>query len=332
MLYVYNNDTLDVAVSFAIEEHLLNKLDHVDETYFMFYSMRPSIIVGKSQNTVEEINTEYVRKNDVNVVRRLSGGGAVYNDEGDLSFSFITKDDGQSFNNYEKFTKPVIRALRKLGVDAELSGRNDIEVDGKKVSGNAQFFTKGKMYNHGTLMFDVNLENVAAALNPNPEKVESKGVKSVRSRVTNIREHLNEDMDIHEFRKTLLRYIFEVERVEDVPEYELTDEDWLAINQILEEHYRSWEWNYGRSPKFNVSRSQRFPAGTIDVRLQVNKGLIANARIYGDFFGIGDIEDVEERLVDTRYETSSLRDALSNIDVGHYFGNISKEDFLRMLY
>lgn len=332
MLYVYNNDTLDVAISFAIEELLLNKLDHADETYFMFYSMKPSIIVGKSQNTVEEINTDHVQANDVNVIRRLSGGGAVYNDEGDLSFSFITKDDGKSFNNYEKFTKPVIRALRKLGVNAELSGRNDIEIDGKKVSGNAQFFTNGKMYNHGTLMFDVNLENVAAALNPNPEKIESKGVKSVRSRVTNIREHLEQDMDIHEFRRTLLRYIFETDSVDDVPKYKLTDEDWLAINNILENRYRSWEWNYGKSPKFNVERSQRFPAGTIDVRLQVDKGLIESAKIYGDFFGIGDIGNVEERLVGSRYEYAALKDALSGIEAGHYFGNISKEEFLGMLY
>ncbi|HEX6923125.1 MAG TPA: lipoate--protein ligase [Bacillales bacterium] len=331
MLYVNNDNILDPAVNLGIEEYILKHLDP-NETYLFFYSMEPSIIVGKNQNTLEEINTEYVRENAVNVVRRLSGGGAVYNDEGDLSFSFITKDDGKSFHNYEKFTEPVIRALQKLGVNAELSGRNDIEVDGKKVSGNAQFSTKGRMFSHGTLMFDVNLDNVQAALNPNPEKIESKGVKSVRSRVTNIREHLAEDMDIQEFKKTLLKYIFEVDDVADVPEYKLTDDDWHEIHEIIATRYKNWDWNFSKSPKFNVKHSQRFSAGTIDVRLQVNKGVIEEATIFGDFFGVGDVEDVEERLVGTRYEHEDLEKALSDIDTSHYFGNITEDEFLKMLY
>ncbi|HEX7065765.1 MAG TPA: lipoate--protein ligase [Bacillales bacterium] len=331
MLYVNNDNILDPAVNLGIEEYILKHLDP-EETYLFFYSMEPSIIIGKNQNTLEEINTEYVRENAVNVVRRLSGGGAVYNDEGDLSFSFITKDDGKSFHNYEKFTEPVIRALRKLGVNAELSGRNDIEVNGKKVSGNAQFSTKGRMFSHGTLMFDVNLDNVEAALNPNPEKIKSKGVKSVRSRVTNIREHLAEDMDIHEFKKTLLKFIFEVDDVADVPEYKLTDDDWHEIHEIIATRYKNWDWNFSKSPKFNVKHSQRFAAGTIDVRLQVNKGVIEEATIFGDFFGVGDIEDVEQRLVGTRYEHGDLKEALGDIDTGHYFGKITKDEFLKMLY
>lgn len=331
MLYVNNDDILDPAVNLGIEEYILKKLDP-NETYLMFYSMEPSIIVGKNQNTLEEINVDYVREHAVNVVRRLSGGGAVYNDEGDLSFSFITKDDGKSFHNYKKFTEPVIRALRKLGVNAELSGRNDIEVNGKKVSGNAQFSTKGRMFSHGTLLFDVNLDHVEAALNPSPEKVKSKGVKSVRSRVTNIREHLDQDLDIREFRETLLKYIFNVEDVKDVPEYRLTDEDWDEIHEIIATRYKNWDWNFGSSPKFNVKHSQHFTAGTIDVRLQVNKGAIENAKIYGDFFGVGDVENVEQSLIGKRYEPSALQEALSDIDAERYFGKISKDEFLKMLY
>ncbi|HEU5139981.1 MAG TPA: lipoate--protein ligase [Bacillales bacterium] len=331
MLYVNNDNILDPAVNLGIEEYILKHLDP-NETYLFFYSMEPSIIIGKNQNTLEEINTEYVRENAVNVVRRLSGGGAVYNDEGDLSFSFITKDDGESFHNYEKFTEPVIRALRKLGVNAELSGRNDIEVDGKKVSGNAQFSTKGRMFSHGTLMFDVNLDNVEAALNPNPEKIKSKGVKSVRSRVTNIREHLAADKDIREFKKTLLKFIFEVDDVADVPEYKLTDDDWHEIHEIIASRYKNWDWNFSKSPKFNVKHSQRFSAGTIDVRLQVNKGVIEEATIFGDFFGVGNVDDVAQHLVGTRYEHKALEEALADIDTGHYFGKISKDEFLKLLY
>lgn len=328
MLYVNNQDILDPAVNLAMEEYVLKELD-INETYLMFYRMKPSIIVGKNQNTIEEINADYVEEHGVNVVRRLSGGGAVYNDEGDLSFSFITKDDGQSFHNYKKFTNPVIRALQQLGVNAELSGRNDIVVDGKKVSGNAQFSTKGKMYSHGTLLFDVNLENVAAALNPNPEKYKSKGIKSVRSRVTNIREHLKEDMTIHDFRKTLLRYIFDTE---DIPEYKLTDQDWEKINELVEKRYKNWDWNYGKSPKFNVKQSKRFAAGTIDIRLQVKKGVIQAAAIFGDFFGIGDVSDVEQRLVGTQYERASLEATFEGLNTAHYFGKITRKELLDLLY
>ncbi|HET7616012.1 MAG TPA: lipoate--protein ligase [Bacillales bacterium] len=330
MLYVNNDNILDPAVNLGIEEYILRKLDP-NETYLMFYSMEPSVIVGKNQNTMEEINTAFVRENAVNVVRRLSGGGAVYNDEGDLSFSFITKDDGNSFHNYEKFTEPVIRALNQLGVNAKLSGRNDIEVDGKKVSGNAQFSTKGRIFSHGTLLFDVNLDHVQEALTPNPEKIESKGVKSVRSRVTNIREHLDKDMDIHEFRRTLLKFIFEVDDVKEVPEYKLTDEDWHEIHEIIATRYKNWDWNFSKSPKFNVKHTERFPAGTIDVRLHVNKGVIEDATLFGDFFGVGDVKDIETRLTGTRYEAAELEKALSDLEIGHYLGNITKEEFLNVL-
>ena len=201
--FINNNDILDPAINLAIEEYALNALD-INESFLLFYSMKPTVIVGKNQNTLEEINMDYVREHYVNVTRRLSGGGAVYNDEGDLSFSFITKDDGDSFNNYKRFTEPVVHALHSLGVPAELQGRNDLTVNGKKISGNAQFSTRGRMFSHGTLLFDVNLENVAMALNPDPEKYESKGIKSVRSRVTNIREHLSSDMTIIQFKQALL--------------------------------------------------------------------------------------------------------------------------------
>lgn len=330
MFYVDNDNILDPAVNLGIEEYILSHLDQ-NETYLFFYSMEPSIIVGRNQNTLEEINTAYVREHEVNVVRRLSGGGAVYNDEGNLSFSFITKDDGRNFHNYETFTEPVIRALHKLGVDAAFSGRNDIEVDGKKVSGNAQFSTKGRMFSHGTLMFDVNLDHVAAALNPNPEKIESKGVKSVRSRVTNIREHLERDMDLNEFRKTLLKSIFAVDSIDDVPQYKLTDEDWQTIHEIIAARYKNWDWNIGGNPAFNVKRARRFPAGTIDVRLRVNGGIVEEAAIYGDFFGVGDVSEVEQRLIGIRYETSEMADALGDLDARHYFGNITEDEFLDLI-
>ncbi|WP_144554831.1 lipoate--protein ligase [Bacillus sp. X1(2014)] len=329
MLFIDNKGITDPQINLAIEEYALKNLD-INETYLLFYINEPSIIIGKNQNTIEEINTEYVEGNGIKVVRRLSGGGAVYHDLGNLNFSFITKDDGESFHNFRKFTEPVVTALKKLGVNAELSGRNDIEVGGRKISGNAQFSTKGRMFSHGTLMLNSEIDNVVSALKVKKDKIESKGIKSVRSRVANISEFLDEKMEIGEFRSLLLKNIFEGQ--EEIPEYILTEEDWEKIHQLSKERYQNWDWNYGRSPKFNLQHSHRFPVGSIDVRLEVNKGVIENCKIYGDFFGVGDVSEIEEKLTGTRYEKNEIEKALAEIDTTHYFGNIAKEDFLNLLY
>ncbi|RWZ55341.1 lipoate--protein ligase [Halobacillus fulvus] len=333
MLFIDHEGINDPRINLAIEEYALKNLD-INDTYLLFYINEPSIIIGKNQNTVEEINTNYVDDNGIQVVRRLSGGGAVYHDLGNLNFSFITKDDGDSFHDFAKFTEPVIEALKKLGVNAELSGRNDITAeDGRKISGNAQFSTKGRMFSHGTLMFDSEIENVVSALNVKTEKIKSKGIKSIRSRVANISEFLDEKITMDEFKNLILRYIFDVEDVKDVPQYKLTEEDWKEIHKISEERYQNWDWNYGKSPKFNIQQSKRIEgAGTYDIRLDVEKGYIKNAKIYGDFFGVGDINEIEERLIGTKYERQAISDAIGDLEVSHYLGKITKEDFLDMTY
>lgn len=329
MLFIDNQGITDPQINLAIEEYALNNLD-INETYLLFYINQPSIIIGRNQNTIEEINTEYVEENNIIVVRRLSGGGAVYHDLGNLNFSFITKDDGESFHNFLKFTEPVIEALNKLGVKAKLSGRNDIQVGGRKISGNAQFATKGRMFSHGTLMLDSEIENVVSALRVKKDKIESKGIKSIRSRVANISEFLDEKLTMEEFRQLILSYIFGGS--ENIKEYKLTDEDWEKIHKLSEERYQNWEWNYGKSPKFNLQHTHRFPVGGIDVRLEVNKGMIENCKIYGDFFGVGNVTDIEEKLTGIRYERSDIEKALVDIDVKHYFGNITKEELINLIY
>lgn len=329
MLFIDNKGITDPQINLAIEEYALKNLD-INETYLLFYINEPSIIIGKNQNTIEEINTEYVEGNGIKVVRRLSGGGAVYHDLGNLNFSFITKDDGESFHNFRKFTEPVVAALKKLGVNAELSGRNDLEVGGRKISGNAQFSTKGRMFSHGTLMLNSEIENVVSALKVKKDKIESKGIKSVRSRVANISEFLTEKVEIDEFRSLLLKNIFEGQ--DEIPEYVLMDEDWEKIYQLSKERYQNWEWNYGKSPKFNLQHSHRFPVGSIDVRLEVNKGVIENCKIYGDFFGVGEVGEIEEKLTGTRYGKNEIDKALAEIDTTHYFGNVTKDEFLNLLY
>ncbi|MRH44163.1 lipoate--protein ligase [Aquibacillus halophilus] len=331
MKFIDNEGITDPHINLAIEEYILKNFGEED-TYLLFYVNEPSIIIGKNQNSVEEINTSYVDSNGIHVVRRLSGGGAVYHDLGNLNFSFITKDDGNSFQNFAKFTEPVVKALNKLGVPAELSGRNDLTANGRKISGNAQFTTKGRMFSHGTLMFDSEIEHVVSALNVNAEKIKSKGIKSIRSRVANITEFLDEKISIEAFKEHILCYVFDVEDVKDVPQYKLTEQDWKNIHQLSKERYQQWDWNYGKSPAFNIQQSHKFDHGLVDARLDVEKGIIKNCKIYGDFFGVGDVNVIEESLANVRYERQAIEEALSDLDVPHYLGKISKEDFINLIY
>lgn len=327
MRFIDNQNITDPRINLAIEEFALKHLP-ADEDYLLFYINEPSIIIGKNQNTAEEINAQYVEEHGIHVVRRLSGGGAVYHDLGNLNFSFITKDDGNSFHNYRKFTEPVIQALHKLGVQAQLSGRNDIQVGERKISGNAQFSTRGRMFTHGTLLFASQMENVASALNVNPEKFKSKGVKSVRSRVANISEFLSEPMTIEAFRQHLLESIFAGSEVE---RYELTAQDWEQIQRISRERYQNWDWNYGKSPAFNMKRVMRLNAGTFDVRLYVEGGIIKTAAIYGDFFGRGEATEITDKLVGLRYDRQALSRVWEENDLPFYFGPITKEEWLELL-
>ncbi|WP_182200127.1 lipoate--protein ligase [Paraliobacillus salinarum] len=331
MKFIDNQGITDPQINLAIEEYVLKNFG-AEDTYLLFYINQPSIIVGKNQNTIEEINTKYVEEQGIKVVRRLSGGGAVYHDEGNLNFSFITKDDGDSFHNFAKFTQPVVEALQQLGVPAELKGRNDLLANGRKISGNAQFTTRGRMFSHGTLMYDSEIEHVVSALNVNAEKIKSKGIKSIRSRVANISEFMDRKLSMDAFKEHILKYIFDVEDVANVPQYKLTEQDWRNIYQLSEKRYQQWDWNYGKSPAFDIQKSHKFESGLVDVRLDVSKGLIKNCKIYGDFFGIGDVSVIEESLVGTKYQRQALEEALADIDVPHYLGKITKEQLIDLIY
>ncbi|MEO3947057.1 lipoate--protein ligase [Gorillibacterium sp. CAU 1737] len=328
MLFIDNEGITDPRINLALEEYALKNLP-ADSDYLLFYINEPSIIIGKNQNTMEEINIEYVEEEGLKVVRRLSGGGAVYHDLGNLNFSFITNDDGQSFHNFRKFTDPVVQALRKLGVEAELSGRNDIQVGERKISGNAQFTQKGRMFSHGTLLFNTELGKVANALKVNAEKFKSKAVKSVSSRVANISEFLDKPMTIEQFRQFILDSIFDGQEVERYP---LTEKDWDAVRAISAERYGNWDWNYGKSPAFNYRQVKRLSAGTYDFRLDVQSGRIARASLYGDFFGVGEVAEIEAKLDGVKYDRESVREALAGVDLKHYFGPVTEDEILDLLF
>lgn len=331
MKFIDNEGITDPSINLAIEEYILQNFGEED-TYLLLFINAPSIIIGRNQNSIEEINTDYVDENEIKVIRRLSGGGAVYHDEGNLNFSFITKDDGESFHNFAKFTQPVVEALNNIGVPAELIGRNDLLVEGRKISGNAQFSTKGRMFSHGTLMFDSEIEHLVAALNVKQEKITSKGIKSIRSRVANISEYLDEQISMDDFKELILRYIFNVDDVNDIPRYKLTEQDWERIHEISEKRYKKWEWNFGKSPSFNIEESHKFDSGLLDVRLNVKKGIIENCKIYGDFFGVGDVGEIEKSLSGVKHERRAIENALANLDIPYYLGKITKEELISLIY
>ena len=335
MIFVSNEEITDPRINLAIETYLVQEMP-LDEPILLFYINEPSIIIGRNQNTIEEINVDYVEDNGIHVVRRLSGGGAVYHDEGNLNFSFIMPDDGESFRNFAKVTQPIIDALHELGVEgAQLKGRNDLVIDDKKFSGNAMYATNGRMFAHGTLMFDSDVNEVVNALKVRKDKIESKGIKSIRSRVTNIKPFLSDEyqfMSTKDFRKEILLKIFETTDINDVNEYKLTEEDWKKINAISDKLYRNWDWNYGRSPEFDIVRRKRFPIGSIEAKMNVSDGEIKEIRIFGDFFGLGQIADVETILTGVKYDKESIAQAVEKIDVKKYFGNIEAEDLVELLY
>jgi lipoate-protein ligase A len=329
------NDLRDPRVNLAIETFLLQEMA-IDEPILLFYINEPSIIIGRNQNTIEEINKEYVDEKGIHVVRRFSGGGAVYHDEGNLNFSFIMPDDGNSFRDFEKVTKPIIQALHDMGVEgAQLKGRNDLVINDMKFSGNAMYATNGRMFAHGTIMFDSDVNEVVNSLKVRKDKIESKGIKSIRSRVTNIKPFLpneNQEMTTEEFSQEVLLKIFGVNSVEAIKTYTLTDNDWEKVKAISEKYYANWDWNYGKSPAFDIERRKRFPIGSIEVRLNVAEGKITDAKIYGDFFGLGEVKDVEDALVGTKYEKNALKEVVDTIDVKKYFGNIETNDLFELIY
>ncbi len=332
MKFIFNNNENNPQINLALEEYIVRNFDETED-YLLFYINRPSIIIGKHQNTVEEINADYVKEKNITVTRRISGGGAVYHDFGNLNFSFLTKYDSKKVNNFVQFVAPIVEALKKLGISAEMTGRNDIMADGRKISGNAQFSTTRKMFSHGTLLFNSNIEDVVNALNVSGDKITSKGIQSVRSRVANISELMNKPMEMAEFRDFILNEIFknEIEKGNPIPTIHLSAEQWAEVMELSKNKYQTWEWNYGRSPEFTIQRKNRFAFGQIDARIEVKEGIITDIIFFGDFLAHGNANEVAELLKNVRYTTEDIAQKLQNTDLKYYFGDISVQDFSNFL-
>ena len=327
MLFVDSSPHTDPQINLAIEEHLLRNIQ-VKEPILLFYINEPSVIIGRNQNTLEEIDPDYVKANGIHVVRRLSGGGAVYHDLGNLNFSFITRGS-EDLHNFAKFTEPVIKVLGDLGIRAELRGRSDIFASGRKISGNAQYVTANRMFSHGTLLFDTDLGEMLRALNLRQIEIESKAVQSIRNYVANIRDLLPGEMDIQELKISLLEGIF---GPGEVPSYALSGEEWEAIYQLSAERYGQWDWNYGHSPRFNIQKSDQTTAGKIDIRIDVDKGRIRSIKFFGDFSGRLPVSGLEELLQGVRYNQDEISEILAIVDVGQYFDQLDRSTLSNLLY
>ena len=312
----------------ALEQFVFDEMPK-NEHYFILWQNDNTIVVGLNQNTVEEINPEYVEDNDIQVVRRLSGGGAVYHDLGNLNFTFISDVENLELMNMKIFCDPIIKTLSKLGIQAKITGRNDITIDGKKFSGNSQYIKKGRIMHHGTILFDSNLQVISQALSFSKDKIESKGLKSKKSSVTNIRENLQKDITIDEFKEVLISNIF-IES--EVSKYELTANDIAKVNAIKEGRYDTWEWNYGASPKYNIMKTRRVEnCGKIEIYMNIEQGMIETIRIMGDFFGKHDISELENYLCGLQNEKNCISDKLKTINLENYICNLEADELVKML-
>lgn len=326
MIYIKNEDNRP-QYNLALEEYAFTQLEQFDEIFLLWIN-GPSIIVGKNQNTIEEINLDYTKENNINVVRRLSGGGAVYHDLGNLNYTITSKGNNTVAFNFEEFTKPVLEVLKELGVEAKFTGRNDIVIGEQKFCGNAQYMSKDKVLHHGAMLFDVDLTVLTNALKVSKDKIESKGIKSVRSRVTNIIEHLKEKITVEDFKELLLNHMMEIY---DIEEYILTEEDKKNIEKLMEERYNTWEWNFGSSPEFNIHKADRFAGGKVETKIEVDGGIIKNIKFYGDFFGVKDISDIENKLTGIKYREEDIREALSDMDLASYFARITEDEIIKII-
>lgn len=328
-MLLITNDSSDAYYNLAAEEYLI---DSFDEDVVMLWRNDNTVVIGKNQNTIEEINREYVEENGISVVRRLTGGGAVFHDMGNVNYTIIQAYREGLFSNYAYFTEAVRDFLQSLGVRAELSGRNDLMIEGKKFSGNAQCVRNGRMMHHGTLMFSSDVKDISGALTPNAKKFESKGVRSVQSHVTNIASHLPAGfagMDTAGFLQHL--YTFYQNRFPDAVPYDLTPADRAAIRKLADEKYSTWEWNYGASPAFAAAASHKYDFGLVDVRMNVVRGRIKGIRIFGDYFGIRSASELETLLTGVEYRRDAIKDALCGVALGDYISGMTAEKLTELI-
>jgi len=303
--YFITHDITEPAFNLAMEEYLLKQKDGY---YVCLWRNSPAVIIGVNQNAYKEVNLAYTDANNVKVVRRITGGGAVYHDLNNICYTVIAPYD-ENENNFQKFTAPVIEYLQTIGVTATLSGRNDLTVDGKKISGSAQTVYNKRVMHHGTLLFKTDVNALTNSLNPSKLKVESKGISSVRSRVLNLSDCLEKDMTVVEFMNNLERFFLKT-----CEKMKLNEEDFSAIKKLMQEKYSTYEWNMGRSPKGKISFEHKFDFGILSITFDIENALMCNVRIEGDFFSLKDVKELERKLEGSKFTLDQVKDRLHDLE------------------
>lgn len=326
MRYLRNTST-DPYFNMAFDEYALEQLP-LDDPLFFLWQNRPSVIVGLNQDVYGEVDMDYLRQHGIALVRRVTGGGAVYHDLGNLNYTIVGRTT-QLEHDYPEYTRHMLYALQSLGVQAELSGRNDILVDGRKVSGYAKRVYKDRLMVHGTLMFDVDIARLTAALTPSTEKLSSKGIASVRSRVANLKDYLPHLADIQAFQQALERHLSC--NYTDT-EYLLTEAQRQAITTLGQSKFASPEWIYNRRRPTTQHYSARLACGTIEVQLETSGTHLTACRFYGDFLGNLPTTDIEQKLIGCEYTPSALAHRLEQCNIAHYFDGVTLNDLVQLLY
>lgn len=326
MICIFDHST-DPAFNLAAEEYVLKNFS---DDVFMLWRNANAIIVGKHQNTLSEINSEFVKANEIKVIRRLSGGGAVFHDLGNLNFTFIRNGEGEKLIDFRKYTLPILEVMLKLEIPARFEGRNDLTINDLKFSGNAEHIYKKRVLHHGTLLFSSRISDLTQALNSKPDKFRDKSVKSVRSRVTNISEHLKQPLDVMQFASLVKEHIMEM--YPDAVNYSYSAEDIRNIEKLKKEKYDTWEWNFGYSPDFSFRHSILTSGGTIEVAMDVDKGVISDILFTGDFFNKRDVGELVDALKQKKYQQEIILEVMEQHPVDEYFVGVSKEEFIRLLF
>ncbi len=328
MLYIESGSNSPY-YNFALEYYLMTE-KLFDDMVFLFWRTTPTLMVGKFQNTYSEIDLDYAKSRKIQLVRRLSGGGTIYTDMGSWQFTFISPNRTSSPSiEFTGFIQPIVAAVRDLGADASFNGRNDLVVSGKKFSGNAQYIKNGRTLHHGSILFDTNLEEMVRASTVDPQKVISKGIKSVRDRVTNLKEHLPRPLSMEEFKAIMIDRILG----NDGTEYILTTEDQKRILLIRQEQFDNPQKIFGANPRCQLHLKKYFPgAGTIHSHIDVEKGQIRQLHIFGDFFGDIDLEEIRSCLLLCPYTKEEVRKRLQSLSSPSAIYGLTKEDLVAALF
>ncbi len=322
MKFFYNSSG-DAPFNLALEELIASR---VEDDVFMLWRNRSAVIVGRNQNTAAEVDSSYAEANNIQIVRRMTGGGAVYHDFGNINYTICTAGRQLKEGAFARHAACVVDALRKMGVAAEFSGRNDIIVDGKKISGSAKTVLSSRTLFHGTLLFDTDLSVLTRVLTPDPDKIRTKGIKSVRSRVGNLREYFP-GMEVEDFITVFTNEIISVNHavLEDIPQ-ELK----LEADRLADEKYRTWQWNYGTAISYSFCKKRRFDFGTVQLNFNVKDNCIADLGICGDFFGGGDISVLCRELEGTSLEPEILAQAVKKIPVEKFIHGAESSDIISL--